>query len=203
MMPTQPLTWTSSTFSIARFLSAASPLTCRSFPRSRWHATRKDGVTEGFLGRGHTREHGYAAIGAETPIADYLRSHEPIEVLQHGLTHEVQDGVFEFGDSNAERLHERVRRGRTLLENAGLGAPSTFVPPQDHVSRSALRVLAEHFDVVSGGWYSLERVPRPWWPSLPLELQGSKATALCWCTNTFSRSPWLPIDAFVECGGCA
>ena len=100
------------------------------------------------------------------PIADnpelvrYLRENSGYHVVQHGCHHDC----FEFDRKSPADIAARLDHGTELLTAAGFPRPVTFVAPHDKLSRPSYREVAKRFQVISSGWFELERLPMTWWP---------------------------------------
>jgi hypothetical protein len=127
-------------------------------------ARRMDGALEGFLLGDRAGQPGSAPIAENRALIDYL-AHEPgYVVVQHGLTHALVDGCFELDRDAPAEIAARLERGAALLSEAGLPRPTTFVAPQDQLSRSSLREVMKRFGVVSTQYLSLRRLSPRLWP---------------------------------------
>lgn len=99
-------------------------------------------------------------ISSNRELLAYLKSNPEYHILQHGCYHDY----FEFDQHDPAAIARRLDHGRAQLQQAGLGAPRTFVAPYDKLSRTAMREVAKRFAVLSTGWYELRRLPITWWP---------------------------------------
>ncbi|SPE59056.1 hypothetical protein SBV1_2990007 [Verrucomicrobia bacterium] len=104
-------------------------------------------------------------IGTNRPLVSYLLDHAGYHVVQHGCRHDY----LEFDKGDGAEMARRLDRGRSLLREAGLGEPNTFVAPYDRLSSASLLEVAKRFSVLSSGWYELRRLPYSWWPSYALK----------------------------------
>ena len=142
-------------------LDRGLPINLATIPEVSLSACQEDGSPEGFLKFKNGHVEPALAIGSNSKLADYLRDNDGYEIVQHGLHHEY----LEFERLAVEDAPETIRRGTQLLLAAGFPRPQTFVAPYDKFSRLTLRAVAEHFPIVSSGWYELRRLPRAWWPA--------------------------------------
>lgn len=145
------------------FLEQGMPVGLATIPEVRTDVRRADGLLEGFLFGERAGSVGTVPMADAKTLVDYLL-HEPnYEIAQHGLHHDLVDGHFEFDRDDRADIARRLERGRALLVEAGFERPTTFVAPQDQVSRLSLAEIVKRFPVVSTGWYSLGRVPFSMW----------------------------------------
>jgi hypothetical protein len=157
------------------FLDRGFPVNLATIPNVRTDVKIPSGEFEGFLSvtpelrtksrcetksdsRGPMNE--TAPIGTHTELLRYLKGNPEYRIVHHGWQHDY----FEFDRPDAADVARRLDAGRRQLEEAGLGAPRTFVAPYDKLSRAAMREVARRFRVLSTGWYELRRLPLPWWP---------------------------------------
>jgi len=146
------------------FLDRGFPVNLATIPNVRTDVKIPSGEFEGFLSvtpdvrRGPIEE--TLPIGMHTELLRYLKANPEYHIVHHGWQHDY----FEFDRPDAADVARRLDAGRRQLEEAGLGAPRTFVAPYDKLSRAAMREVANRFRVLSTGWYELRRLPLPWWP---------------------------------------
>lgn len=146
------------------FLAHGLPVCLATIPEVGVDVRRRDGVLEGFLGETRADATGVRPIAENRNLVEYLL-HEPgYEIAQHGLHHEIVDGRFEFDRDDSADIAGRLDRGQKLLVDAGFPPPTTFVAPQDQMSRTSLAEVAGRYAVVSTGWYSRHKVPVAMWP---------------------------------------
>jgi len=151
------------------FLDRGFPVNLATIPNVRTDVKIPSGELEGFLSvtpevtRGAMN--GTVPIGTHTELLRYLKANPEYHIVHHGWQHDY----FEFDRPNASDVAQRLDAGRKQLEEAGLGAPRTFVAPYDKLSRAAMREVARRFRVLSTGWYELRRLPLPWWPQYLLK----------------------------------
>ena len=143
------------------FLDRGFPVNLATIPNVRTDVKVPSGEFEGFLSvtpdvrRGQT-----VPIGTHTELLRYLKANPEYRIVHHGWQHDY----FEFDRPDADEIARRLDTGRRQLQEAGLGAPRTFVAPYDKLSRPAMREVAKRFNVLSTGWYELGRLPVGWWP---------------------------------------
>lgn len=147
------------------FLDKGMVVNLATIPEVRTDIVAPDGELEGFLVGPGAGKPGSLPIEENTQFIDYVK-HEPrYRVLQHGLRHEFVGGHYEFERSDAADLEKRLERGTERMRDAGFEPPSTFVAPQDKLSREAMALVLERFPILSTGWYDLAKVPRVHWPA--------------------------------------
>lgn len=83
-------------------------------------------------------------------ICNYLKSLDNCEILQHGNTHRLIEGLPEFQISDKAELQRNADEGRKILEEQ-FGKISFFAPPWDVVSAEALRSLKSRYLGISLG----------------------------------------------------
>jgi hypothetical protein len=146
------------------FLDRGFPINLATIPNVRTDVKIPSGELEGFLSvtcDTRTGRNGETLpIGTHSELLRYLTANPEYHVVHHGWQHDY----FEFDRPDAADVVQRLEAGRRQLEEAGLGAPRTFVAPYDKLSCAALREVANRFRVLSTGWYELRRLPLPWWP---------------------------------------
>lgn len=142
------------------FLELGMPVNLAVIPAVHRDAKTPDGKPEGFLysANGHAKDTN--PIAGNRRLVDYLRAEPYYRIVQHGCHH----NTFEFDLPNAVEIERRIERGARHLVEAGFSRPKTFVAPHDKFSRAAFLKTAEHFRVISTGWFELRRLPRAWWP---------------------------------------
>ena len=143
------------------FLDRGMPVNLAVIPAVRHNAKTPDGKPEGFLfaANGHAKDTN--PIASNQKLVDYLCSEPCYRVVQHGCHHDT----FEFAINDHEEISRRLNEGTRHLADAGFAAPKTFVAPHDKFSRAAFRQSADHFRVISTGWFELARLPHAWWPN--------------------------------------
>ena len=147
------------------FLDRGMPVNLAVIPNVRTDAVRPDGLPERFLFARNGFGDPARAIGGNQTLVRYLLNHPGFRVAQHGYDH----SPFEFESGNAGAIRDRLERGTRLLVDAGFPRPRTFVAPYDTFSRLSLAEAARRFEVISTGWFELERLPVAWWPKYALK----------------------------------
>lgn len=84
-------------------------------------------------------------------LVEFLRNLENCEILQHGLTHGLIDGVQEFRIKDKKEIQRRADFGSAILEECFHSKPSFFVPPWDKISLEAIRFLKLRYKGLSIG----------------------------------------------------
>jgi hypothetical protein len=143
------------------FLDRNLPVNLAVIPDVATNALTPDGKPEGFLFAKNGTRSATVPIGANPNLVNYLRENPAYQVVQHGCHHDC----FEFNRESPVEISARLEHGRKLLSEAGLGSPDTFVAPHDKLSRNSYREVARRFQVISSGWFELQRLPIAWWPS--------------------------------------
>lgn len=90
-------------------------------------------------------------INENREIVEFIRSLENCEVLQHGLTHGLIEGVPEFKIRNEIEIARRANLGMALLKECFHSKPSFFVPPWDAVSSETIHCLKSQYKGLSVG----------------------------------------------------
>src|SRR5688572_10854777 len=127
------------------FLDRGFPINLATIPNVRTDVKIPSGEFEGFLAvtpnvrRGQMNE--TVPIGTHTELLRYLQANPEYHIVHHGWQHDY----FEFDRPDGEDVARRLDAGRRQLEEAGLGAPRTFVAPYDKLSRAAMREVASRF----------------------------------------------------------
>ena len=106
-------------------------------------------------------EEGEYPISANTELVAYVKSNPLIEILQHGTTHETENGISEYRKNIG--LIEDTRRGKEELEKAfGEKFKNIFVPPHDWIgSHGIYAIEAAKLDVIRGRGAGLRNwIPR-------------------------------------------
>lgn len=143
------------------FLNRGMPINLAVIPAVRRDAKTPDGKREGFLFAANGSAEDINPIAGNSALVDYLRSEPNYRVVQHGCHHDT----FEFSIDEEAEVARRIEQGRGHLTDAGFSRPKTFVAPHDKFSRAAFRKCADHFQVISSGWFELARLPHAWWPN--------------------------------------
>lgn len=146
------------------FLDRNLPVNLAVIPNVSTHASYGPGKLEKFLmgENGSSEEH--LPIGSNRELIQYLMDNPQFHVVQHGCCHESVHDRYEFDHDDRGEISRRLDEGIKFLQEAGFRRPSTFVAPNDQLSRASLQEVAKRFPVVSTGWYELRRVPPQWWP---------------------------------------
>jgi hypothetical protein len=88
-------------------------------------------------------------ISENGELVNYILTNPLIDVLQHGCTHETNDGVFEYAASKG--LFEKTKRGHAELEKTFGKKINVFVPPHDWISSHGIESIeAENMDCIVG-----------------------------------------------------
>jgi len=148
------------------FLDRGMPVNLAVIPAVRRDAKTPDGKREGFLFAANGNAQNTNPIGQNRALVDYLRSEPNYRIVQHGCHHDT----FEFSINDEAEVSRRISQGATHLADAGFTAPKTFVAPHDKFSPAAFRKCADHFQVISTGWFELARLPHAWWPSYLMKM---------------------------------
>jgi hypothetical protein len=90
-------------------------------------------------------------LGENREIVEFIRSLENCEVLQHGLTHGLIDGVQEFRINDEKEIKRRANLGSDLLEECFHSKPSFFVAPWNNISSETIHFLKSHYKGLSVG----------------------------------------------------
>jgi hypothetical protein len=146
------------------FLDRSLPVNLAVIPKVSCDAAYLPGQPEKFLTVPDTTGAKSVPIGRNTALVDYLRRNPSYHVVQHGCCHESVNGRREFDHADGAESARRMDEGATLLREAGLGQPTTFVAPYDRLSTASLRAASTRFRVISTGWFELRRLPPAWWP---------------------------------------
>jgi hypothetical protein len=142
------------------FLDRNLPVNLAVIPDVSTTALTPDGKTEGFLFAKNGTRSATVPIAENPNLVKYLRENSNYHVVQHGCHHDC----FEFDRKSPEDIAARLERGTKLLTAAGFPCPVTFVAPHDKLSSASYRAVAKRFQVISSGWFELERLPMTWWP---------------------------------------
>jgi len=141
------------------FLDRGFPVNLAVIPEVRTHIAMPDGRNEGFLPAANGTTQETVAIGENRELVDYLQGNPGFRVVQHGCHHDY----FEFDGTDRAEMVRRLEQGTQRLLEAGFSRPCSFVAPYDKISRVSLEEIAQHFQVLSTGWFELGRVPPAWW----------------------------------------
>jgi hypothetical protein len=149
------------------FLDRELPVTLATIPNVATDTKMPDGQLEGFIRNGRVLEESpkAVALGDHPELVEYLKSNPGFQIAHHGMTHEY----FEFASTDVDELEVRLMGGMACFDQAGFPQPKAFVAPYDQYSVEALRVLANHFDVFSTGWFDRRNLPLSWLPGYVLK----------------------------------
>jgi hypothetical protein len=142
------------------FLDRNLPVNLAVIPDVDTHALTPDGKPEGFLFAKNGTRSATVPIGGNAGLVNYLRQNSGYNIVQHGCHHDC----FEFNRESSREISARLEHGLKLFAEAGFERPGTFVAPHDKLSRASYREVARRFDVISSGWFELQRLPVAWWP---------------------------------------
>lgn len=144
------------------FLDRQLPVNLAVIPDVCTNTLLPDGNLEGFLVGEAAGRPGTRPIGTNPQLVSYLLDNPGYHVIQHGLSHAIIDGHYEFDRDDRLDCAQRLQRGTELLMQAGFPEPRVFVAPQDKLSYAALEEVIRRFDILSCGWYELRRIPPRW-----------------------------------------
>lgn len=147
------------------FLDDGMPVHLATIPEVRADIRRPDGEIEGFLLGEARGTDAYLPIAENDALIAYLAQEPGYRVVQHGFHHEFVNGRSEFAVSEAAEVRRRLNAGASRLREAGFAPSKIFVAPQDQWSAVAFDEVARAFPIISGGWLSLSRLPRRYWPA--------------------------------------
>jgi hypothetical protein len=140
------------------FFERGLPVNLAVIPEVRTDVRCPDGRLEGFLSLGPRPASETMRLEENPELVAYLRANPGYHVAQHGCFH----NYFEFDRLDQPAATRLVELGAQRLQEAGFGAPRTFVAPYDRISRASLMAVARRFDIFSTGWFELGRQPRAW-----------------------------------------
>jgi hypothetical protein len=147
------------------FLDRGMSVNLAVIPEVRTRITLPDGRQEGFLQAKNGTQADTLPIAANPELVAYLKANPGFRVVQHGCHHDY----FEFDRPDRGDVARRLDHGTNRLLEAGFQRPKAFVAPYDKISRVGMEELAKRFQVVSTGWFELQRVPTAWWPRYALK----------------------------------
>lgn len=78
-------------------------------------------------------------ISGNAELAAYIKDQPMIEIMQHGSTHENQDGIYEYASRNG--LIEATTRGNKELEKITGKRVNIFVPPHDWIGSHGIGAI--------------------------------------------------------------
>jgi hypothetical protein len=134
-----------------------------------------NGNREGFLFGPIPASAEQIPIGRNTELVSYLLGETGYRIIQHGLSHEFIHGHYEFDIEDTYEIRHRLDRGSSVLQEAGFPKPTTFVAPQDRLSKAAFRAVLQRYQILSSGWYQLNRLPVSCWPQYLIKRQLNRA----------------------------
>ena len=143
------------------FLDRGMPVNLAVIPAVRRNAKTPDGKREGFLFAANGSAQDTNPIAMNSALVDYLRREPNYRIVQHGCHHDT----FEFSTDDEAEVSRRISEGAAHFRDAGFAGAKTFVAPHDKFSPAAFRKCADHFRVISTGWFELARLPHAWWPN--------------------------------------
>lgn len=142
------------------FLDRNLPVNLAVIPAVSTNALTPDGKSEGFLFAKNGTRANTVPVSENATLVKYLRENPNFHVIQHGCHHDC----FEFDRESPADIAARLEQGTRLLADAGFPRPVTFVAPHDKISRPSYREIAKRFQIISSGWFELQRLPMSWWP---------------------------------------
>ena len=151
------------------FLDQGLPVNLATIPNVATDATWTEGKPELFLMAKSGTVPKNLPLGSNAKLVEFLKSNSGIHILQHGCRHEFVNRTYEFAQDNRWDIASRLEEGTKHLMEAGFPRPSTFVAPNDQLSRTSFEEVAKRFRVLSTGWYELGRLPISWWPKYALK----------------------------------
>ncbi len=146
------------------FLDKGLPVNLAAIPNVSTEATWAEGKPELFLMAKSGSEPKNLPLGSNARLVEYLQNNSGFHILQHGCRHEFVNKIYEFAQENRWDIASRLNEGTKHLLDAGFPKPTTFVAPNDQLSRVSFEEVSKRFRVVSTGWYELSRLPLGWWP---------------------------------------
>jgi hypothetical protein len=89
-------------------------------------------------------------ISANIELVAHVKNQPLIEILQHGTTHETENGIFEYQKDNG--LIDDTQRGKEELQKAfGEKFQNVFVPPHDWIGNHGIRAIeAANENIIRG-----------------------------------------------------
>jgi hypothetical protein len=118
-------------------------------------------------------------VNENTEIVEFIQSLESCEVLQHGLTHGLVDGIKEFRINDLHEIERRASLGSKLLQECFHVSPSFFVPPWDNVSTETINFLKSKYKGLSLGRLDPTRLPVKSWGSFLKKILSSRVYMFC------------------------
>ena len=86
-----------------------------------------------------------------------------VELTLHGLYHQVNGKLDDFDTGSKEEEKEEIQQGLDILSSAANGTlprPSTFIPPEWHLSRQCIKALKELKFTISESKTNLEFIQK-------------------------------------------
>jgi hypothetical protein len=151
------------------FIQRDLPVNLAVIPNVSTAACYAPGKPEKFLLAYNGGQNGCVPISHNGELLRYLRCFPQFHFVQHGCRHEFVGDHYEFDHNDRHEIARRLDEGIRAFELAGLPTPRTFVAPYDQLSRVAMEEVSKRFDVVSTGWFELDRLPRNWWAKYALK----------------------------------
>ena len=151
------------------FLTKRQPVNLSVIPEVRTDVRLKDGRPEVYLRAVAPPKQSVMRMQDGAPMTQYLLANSGYCIAQHGLRHEFVEGQSEFNQCNLPDIVSRIETGTSILLDAGLPRPTTFVAPQDRFTRVSLREVARRFQCVSSNWFQPHCLPFTWKPSYCLQ----------------------------------
>ena len=144
------------------FLDAGLPVNLATIPNVDNEATLPDGTREVFLPiKLDPSLPRYNPIGNNKELVKYLKNNRGYTIAQHGYHHEFH----EFNSVNKEDISNRLNEGLRFLQEAGFPKPTTFIAPQDKLSKVSIKEITKRFPILSTNWYEINQIPSAWWPA--------------------------------------
>ncbi|NUN15380.1 MAG: DUF2334 domain-containing protein [Myxococcales bacterium] len=176
---TTPLHWIQAC--VGPFVDRGLPVQLAMIPEVATDIRLADGRLEGFLTGPMAGLRRVVPISANTALVDYVRGQRLLGVVQHGLSHRIVGNRFEFDEADSGKVAQWLDRGTRCLLDASLPKATTFVAPQDTLSRGGFTEVRRRFRQYSTGWFERSRLPVALWPKL-LWMRVNEATAV-WKTE--------------------
>lgn len=151
------------------FLDKGLPVNLATIPNVSTDAMWAEGKPELFLMAKNGAVAKTLPLGSNAKLVQYLRDNSGFHILQHGCRHEFVNKTYEFAQENRADISSRLDEGTRHLMDAGFPRPTTFVAPNDQLSRVSFEEVSKRFEIVSTGWYELSRLPFSWWPKYALK----------------------------------
>jgi len=142
------------------FLDRGLPVNLATIPNVSSDLKLPDGRPEWFLiaKNGHVEKN--VPIGSNAKLVQYLLANPGYKILQHGYQH----FFHEFRSDDRSQIVSGLEEGGRLLQEAGFPSPTTFVAPQDRLSRVGMMEVSKRFKVISTCWFESRQMSLTWWP---------------------------------------